>query len=107
MNALPKLQPITVAVLRKPRWRSYEFVRENNRIAWMTANMDLLMQYYRATSDVLRADGDWTPPDDPEAEFAVWCDITYESEYARFEELKNDREEDVDALDLGTNYEDC
>lgn len=88
MNA--QLKPIEIQVLRRPSWRAYELVRQNERNRWILTNLDLLMQYYRATGDQMRLDGHWMPSEDPQAEFAVFADIQFESERAMYEEMKSE-----------------
>lgn len=84
-TAPPILKPIEARALTRPSWREWALVRENRRNPWIVANIDLLLAYYRATGDAIRASGEWTPPEDPVAEFAVWCDMAYESERTLYE----------------------
>lgn len=90
MNA--RLKPVEAVALTRPRFRRYDLVRTNLRDAWIIQNMDVLLAYFRATGDAIRAAGEWTPPDDPQVEFTVFCDLQFEGEHARYEELKNEKD---------------
>ena len=90
MSAVIKLEPLTARAIKRPSYRNYDLIQRNRRDAWIMSNMDLLLRYYRETEEGLRASGHWIAPIDPQAEFTVFCDIQFESEHAKYEEMKAD-----------------
>lgn len=82
-----QLQPIETPLLLRPQYVGWVHVQRDERERWIQLNLGALRQWYAQT-------GSYANHDDPQAAFACFCDMQYESEHARYLELLDDAKND-------------
>lgn len=91
MNALVKLQALSIEPLKKPKYIRWDLVRQNDPQAWVRENAVLLRAWWNDLNT-------WAG-EEPEDSFDVFCLCQFDIERSFFEELREDAKLDHDYID--------